>query len=247
MRSKLFSRSMARANLGKLRGGLNRRYSTRRTVVSGSLAGAGLVTVGGMQYPAMDVAGATDAAVDIYNAGRPAAARYAPAYGASANTGASGATSSRASSTASDGRRALYDVSDILSFDVSVLAAMLDQDGAGSTLDADTVDGVHAAALLLADGSQPGATGAAQIFDNGIEADTIAEATVDAGVTVDGVLLKDATVTADQFVATTPATLTTEDISTINSGDATTDDVIANLRTRLGELEAALQALGLLA
>lgn len=42
------------------------------------------------------------------------------------------------------------------------------------------------------------------------------------------------------------ATLTAENAGAINSGDATTDAVIGNLRTRLGELEAAVQALGVL-
>lgn len=87
-----------------------------------------------------------------------------------------------------------------IGFDASAWAAMLAQDGDGSTLDADTVDGLTCRRTAAwADGSQPGATSAAQVFDNGIEADTVAEATVDAGVTVDGVLLKDTAVTADQF------------------------------------------------
>lgn len=46
---------------------------------------------------------------------------------------------------------------------------------------------------------------------------------------------------------TQPAALTAADAGTINSGDATTDAVIGNMRTRIGELEAKLKALGLLA
>ncbi len=45
---------------------------------------------------------------------------------------------------------------------------------------------------------------------------------------------------------TKPTALTTSDASAVNSGDATTDMVITNLRTRIDELEAKLQALGLL-
>jgi predicted nucleic acid-binding protein len=40
--------------------------------------------------------------------------------------------------------------------------------------------------------------------------------------------------------------LTAANAGAVNSGDATTDAVIANLRTRVGELEALLQSKGLL-
>lgn len=43
-----------------------------------------------------------------------------------------------------------------------------------------------------------------------------------------------------------PAALTAADASAVNSGDATTDAVIGNLRTRVNELETNLKALGLL-
>ena len=43
-----------------------------------------------------------------------------------------------------------------------------------------------------------------------------------------------------------PTALTSADASAINSGDGTTDTVIGNMRTRIGELETKLQALGLL-
>lgn len=46
--------------------------------------------------------------------------------------------------------------------------------------------------------------------------------------------------------ATKPTALTAADAGVANSGDATTDGVIDNLRTRLGELETKLQSLGLL-
>lgn len=55
----------------------------------------------------------------------------------------------------------------------------------------------------------------------------------------------------DRIVATLQAilapgtALTAANAGTINSGDATTDAVIANLRTRVGELEALLQSKGL--
>lgn len=42
------------------------------------------------------------------------------------------------------------------------------------------------------------------------------------------------------------AAITATDTSTVNSGDATTDTVIDNLRTRLSELESRLQDAGLL-
>ena len=41
--------------------------------------------------------------------------------------------------------------------------------------------------------------------------------------------------------------LTAEDSGTVNSGDSGTDDVIEANRTRIGEIEAALQAADLLA
>lgn len=44
----------------------------------------------------------------------------------------------------------------------------------------------------------------------------------------------------------TGAALTTADAGTVNSGDATTDGVINNIRTRLNELEARMQANGLI-
>lgn len=43
-----------------------------------------------------------------------------------------------------------------------------------------------------------------------------------------------------------PTALTAANAGAINSGDATTDAVIANMRTRINELETKLQALGLL-
>lgn len=43
-----------------------------------------------------------------------------------------------------------------------------------------------------------------------------------------------------------PTALTAADAGVVNSGDATTDGVINNIRTRVGELETKLQALGLL-
>lgn len=52
------------------------------------------------------------------------------------------------------------------------------------------------------------------------------------------------------FFGVTPvaraAALTAADANTINTGDATSDTVIANMRTRIGELETKLQAYGLL-
>lgn len=46
--------------------------------------------------------------------------------------------------------------------------------------------------------------------------------------------------------ATRPVALTAANASAVNSGDATTDTVIGNMRTRIGELEARLQSLGLI-
>lgn len=40
--------------------------------------------------------------------------------------------------------------------------------------------------------------------------------------------------------------ITVENSGTINTGDATTDTIIGNMRTRIAELEDALQALNLL-
>lgn len=65
---------------------------------------------------------------------------------------------------------------------------------------------------------------------------------------VDGALNHDGTTVG--FYGTTPATkptaLTAADASVVNSGDATTDTVINNMRTRINELETKLQSLGLL-
>lgn len=44
-----------------------------------------------------------------------------------------------------------------------------------------------------------------------------------------------------------PAALTAADANALNTGDATSDTVIGNIRTRVGEIETKLQALGLLA
>lgn len=43
-----------------------------------------------------------------------------------------------------------------------------------------------------------------------------------------------------------PTTPTAKDTGTVNSGDATTDGVIENNRTRIDEIEAALVELGML-
>ncbi len=67
--------------------------------------------------------------------------------------------------------------------------------------------------LLPADGSAAGATGQAQDFGtNGIKADVIAESTNATGVTVDGVLLKDAGVTATNIDAGASGTAGSIDI-----------------------------------
>lgn len=67
-------------------------------------------------------------------------------------------------------------------------------------------------------------------------------------IEIDGALNHDGTTAGFFGVApvTRPTALTAADAGTINSGDATTDGVIGNLRTRLAELEAKFQALGLL-
>lgn len=44
-----------------------------------------------------------------------------------------------------------------------------------------------------------------------------------------------------------PTALTAANAGTLNSGDATTDTIIGNMRTRINELETKLKALGLLA
>jgi len=55
----------------------------------------------------------------------------------------------------------------------------------------------------------------------------------------------DRLVAALQILTAPGAALTAANAGTVNSGDATTDAVIANLRTRVGELEALLQSKGL--
>ncbi len=56
----------------------------------------------------------------------------------------------------------------------------------------------------------------------------------------------EALVAALQVFARPSTALTAASAAAINSGDATTDAVIANLRTRVGELEVLLQSKGLL-
>lgn len=55
-----------------------------------------------------------------------------------------------------------------------------------------------------------------------------------------------ARLTGRSFVNAPLTALTTADASVINTGDATSDTVIANMRTRINELEARLQSLELI-
>lgn len=48
------------------------------------------------------------------------------------------------------------------------------------------------------------------------------------------------------LVTATPSALTAANAGTLNTGDATSDTIINNLRTRLNEIEAKMQAMGLL-
>lgn len=65
---------------------------------------------------------------------------------------------------------------------------------------------------------------------------------------VDGAINHDGSTVGFYGVAPTtrPTALTAANISALNTGDATSDTVIGNMRTRINELETKLQALGLL-
>lgn len=65
---------------------------------------------------------------------------------------------------------------------------------------------------------------------------------------LDGALNHDGSTVGFYGVAPTtrPTALTAANASALNTGDATSDTVIGNMRTRIGEIEAKLQALGLL-
>lgn len=67
-------------------------------------------------------------------------------------------------------------------------------------------------------------------------------------IEIDGALNHDGTTVGFYGVApiTRPTALTAANGSALNTGDATSDTVIANMRTRIGELETKLQALGLI-
>ncbi len=76
-------------------------------------------------------------------------------------------------------------------------------------------------------------------FPTSVKGSTVAVTATTFTVTVGGVPRFTAT-------GTKPAAPTAANAGTINSGDATTDAVIANMRTRIGELEAALRSLTLI-
>ncbi len=124
-----------------------------------------------------------------------------------------------------------------------------------------TADTVGSSLTLQAGGATAAATnkaGGALILKPGVSTGT-----GESGVQIQG-CIAGASGTADNTIATQiqvlgnkigfysvtpvvrPTALTTPDASAINSGDATTDTVIANMRTRINELETKLQNLGLL-
>lgn len=148
MRSMLFYRSRARAQMRKLSVSLSNRYQRRKPARAATVAGDNLVTLGGMQYPATSVGADAGKAVAVVNAGRPAAATYAPAYGASVAT-VTGAPGAPTTSSARSGESGAISADQVIGLAEAVLAAMLDSDGEGSTLDADLLDGEHADAFAL--------------------------------------------------------------------------------------------------
>jgi hypothetical protein len=86
LKSQLFYRSKSRVSLQAMRTGMFRRFTARRTARAGTVVGNDLVTVAGMQYPGEGIGDATGTKVAVQNAGRPAAAKYTPAYGRSVGT-----------------------------------------------------------------------------------------------------------------------------------------------------------------
>lgn len=79
--SRAYYRSKARAHMNKVRRSVDSRYAAKRTPRAATVIGAGLIVVGGMEYPASDVTDDKGTVVAVANANRPASAVYAPAYG----------------------------------------------------------------------------------------------------------------------------------------------------------------------
>jgi len=109
-------------------------------------------------------------------------------------------------------------------------------DGTGSGLDADTVDGIEAAAFLRSDT----ADNAAGIitFDNGLKTDTISEDTPDTGVTIDGLLIKDGEADLSTVAKQLKSATTDVDIS------ASAAPTVGQVLTAINSTSASWQTFG---
>lgn len=253
MRSRLFYRSKMRASVRAMKHSLGRSFTLRKPTRTGTIVAAKLINVAGMEYPADSLPNNTGARVAVVNVGRPAAAMYAPSYGQST----AGIVGSPTTGTTINTTRIQAEPEAVIGLDDATIDAM-----AAAFADSATIEWTHAGN----NGSKNEAnTIEAEIVIGSVEnkfLDAMAEATIKGRAAGDGTGEPD-DLTANQMAAilatatsvgfygetpsTQPAALTTADIGTVASGDATTDGVINNLRTRLGELESRLQALGLLA
>lgn len=259
MRSTLFYRSKTRANVRAMKRTLSRAYAQRKPARAGTVVSAGLVNVAGMEYPSDATPGAAGAKVAIVNVGRPAAAIYAPSYGQS-TAGIVGSPTSTTTTTSGGAARSLVEQAapeEVIGIEDATINAM-----AAALVDTSTIEWTHAGN----NGSKNEAnTIEAEIVIGGVENKhlyAMAQATVKGRQAGAGTGEPDdltaaelaavlATAPSAAFFGETPISqptaLTAADAGAINSGDATTDGVIGNLRTRLGEIESKLQALGLIA
>lgn len=258
IRSTLFYRSKTRANVRAMKRTLSRAYTQRKPARAGTVVATGLINVAGMEYPTTDASGEIGAKMAVVNISRPAAAIYAPSYEQRAGLVTSAPGTAPAARTGSarlrEEQSQLEEIVNIEDATINTIAeALTDTSTIGwthtgnagvkseaNTLEAEIVIGgvenkhLYAMAQATVKGRQAGAgTG---------EPDDLTAAELAAVL---------ATATSAAFFGETPISqptaLTAADAGAINSGDATTDGVIGNLRTRLGEIESKLQALGLIA
>ncbi len=259
IRSTLFYRSKTRANVRAMKRTLSRAYAQRKPARAGTVITAGLINVAGMEYPSDATPGSAGTKVAIVNVGRPAAAIYAPGYGQS-TAGIVGSPTSTTTITSGGAARSLEDQAEpdqVIGIEDATIDAL-----AAAIADTATIQWTHTGNAAARNEAN---TLDAEIVIGSVESKhlyNMAQATVkgrQAGagtgepddLTANELAAVMATATSAAFFGETPISqptaLTAADAGAINSGDATTDGVIGNMRTRLGEIESKLQALGLIA
>ena len=259
IRSTLFYRSKTRANVRTMKRTLSRAYSQRKPARAGTVINPGLVNVAGMEYPSDATPGDTGTKVAIVNVGRPAAAIYAPSYGQSTAgiIGSPTSTSTTTSGGAARNAEQQAEPAEIIGIEDATINAL-----AAALVDTSSIIWTHTGNAGAKNNAN---TIDAEIASAGVEnkhLDAMPEATVKGRAAGAGTGEPDdltatelaailATATSAAFFGSAPTTqptaLTAEDAGTINTGDATTDDVIENMRTRIADIEGKLQSLGLIA